>query len=45
MVEDGKCPKCGEAKVEGRLNCIKCGATYPDAAERDLERDPEEQGD
>jgi hypothetical protein len=28
--------------VEGRLNCIKCGAVYPDLAERELTWDPSE---
>ncbi|MEA2507113.1 MAG: hypothetical protein QOH48_1731 [Actinomycetota bacterium] len=34
------CPKCGEAIVEGRFNCIKCGSAYPDLTERDLTWDP-----
>lgn len=42
---EGNCPNCGAPKVEGRLNCDKCGATYPDAGEREFERDPEEHGD
>lgn len=45
MAEQGKCPSCGEPKVEGRLNCAKCGAAYPDMEEREFERDPEEHGD
>jgi hypothetical protein len=36
------CPNCGEPIVEGRLNCIKCGAVYPDADERELTWDPTE---
>jgi uncharacterized Zn finger protein (UPF0148 family) len=44
-VAQDTCPECGEPKVEGRLNCPKCGSTYPDAGDRKLERDPEEQGD
>ena len=44
MPDDGKCPNCGEPKVEGRLNCPKCGESYPDLEDRDLERDPDEQG-
>jgi uncharacterized Zn finger protein (UPF0148 family) len=34
------CPRCGEPIVEGRLNCIKCGAVYPDAGDRELTWDP-----
>ena len=45
MSSDATCPECGAEKVEGRLNCVKCGAAYPDMEQRDLERDPEEQGD
>ena len=45
MADDGKCPNCGEPKVEGRLNCPKCGAGYPDLEEREFERDPDEQGE
>ena len=44
MADEGTCPNCAAPKVEGRLNCDKCGATYPDVEERDFERDPEEQG-
>ena len=40
-----KCPNCGAPVVEGRINCAKCGAVYPDAATRDLEKDPDKQGD
>jgi hypothetical protein len=29
-----------EPVVEGRINCIKCGALYPDASERELTWDP-----
>ena len=34
------CVRCGEPVVEGRLNCIKCGATYPEPDERDMDWDP-----
>lgn len=34
------CEKCGAAVVEGRLNCIKCGALYPDLTDRELTWDP-----
>ena len=34
------CPSCGEPIVEGRINCVKCGAVYPDANERELTWDP-----
>jgi uncharacterized Zn finger protein (UPF0148 family) len=34
------CAKCGEPVVEGRLNCSKCGALYPDISERELTWDP-----
>lgn len=34
------CPNCGEPVIEGRLNCAKCGAAYPDVSERDLTWDP-----
>jgi uncharacterized Zn finger protein (UPF0148 family) len=34
------CPSCGATVVEGRLNCIKCGASYPDISERELTWDP-----
>jgi uncharacterized membrane protein YvbJ len=36
------CPTCGAATVEGRINCVKCGAVYPDAEERELTWDPTE---
>ena len=36
------CPKCGTPVVEGRLNCGKCGAVYPDVNERELTWDPSE---
>ncbi|MEA2499383.1 MAG: hypothetical protein QOH26_1788 [Actinomycetota bacterium] len=36
------CPKCGEPIVEGRLNCSKCGAMYPDISDRELTWDPSE---
>jgi uncharacterized OB-fold protein len=45
MGDGDKCPNCGAEKVEGRLNCEKCGAAYPDMEERDLERDPNDQGE
>ena len=45
MADEEKCPKCGEPKVEGRLNCVKCGAVYSDGKGRDFERDHEEQGE
>lgn len=34
------CTQCGEPVVEGRLNCAKCGAVYPDVTERDMTWDP-----
>jgi hypothetical protein len=34
------CPKCDAPIVEGRLNCNKCRALYPDVGERDLTWDP-----
>ena len=37
------CPNCGEPIVEGRMNCGKCGATYPDAEERELTWDPSQE--
>jgi uncharacterized membrane protein YvbJ len=37
------CPTCGEPAVEGRLNCVKCGAMYPDVGERDMTWDPTEE--
>jgi len=37
------CDKCGEPVVEGRLNCIKCGAIYPDFADKELTWDPTEE--
>lgn len=40
-----KCPECGEPVVEGRLNCPKCGTAYENLEEKELERNPEEQGD
>lgn len=36
------CAECGEPTVEGRLNCIKCGALYPDLGEREMTWDPTE---
>ena len=45
MTEEAKCPECGAPKVEGRLNCEKCGAAYPDLETREFEKDPEDQGD
>ncbi|MEA2499666.1 MAG: hypothetical protein QOH26_2071 [Actinomycetota bacterium] len=45
MADESKCPECGEPKVEGRLNCAKCGAAYPDLEEREFEKDPADQGD
>ncbi len=39
---DEKCSACGEPVVEGRLNCIKCGALYPDYTDRDLTWNPTE---
>ena len=36
------CSQCGEPVVEGRLNCTKCGALYPDIGERELTWDPTE---
>jgi uncharacterized Zn finger protein (UPF0148 family) len=39
------CPNCGAPIVEGRINCAQCGAVYPSPEERDLERNPDEQGD
>jgi uncharacterized Zn finger protein (UPF0148 family) len=44
-VADEKCPECGEPVVEGRLNCPKCGSAYANLESKELERDPEEQGD
>jgi uncharacterized Zn finger protein (UPF0148 family) len=44
-VADEKCPECGEPVVEGRLNCPKCGSAYANLDNKELERDPEEQGD
>lgn len=44
IVADEKCPECGEPVVEGRLNCPKCGSAYDNLEEKELERDPEEQG-
>jgi uncharacterized Zn finger protein (UPF0148 family) len=41
---DEKCPECGEPVVEGRLNCPNCGSVYENLENKDLERDPEEQG-
>lgn len=41
-MSEATCPSCGEPIVEGRLNCIKCGAVYPDAGERELTWDPTE---
>jgi uncharacterized Zn finger protein (UPF0148 family) len=43
-VQEEKCPECGEPVVEGRLNCPKCGSAYANLEDKDLERDPEEQG-
>jgi hypothetical protein len=37
------CSQCGEAVVEGRLNCIKCGALYPDLGDKELTWDPTEE--
>lgn len=34
------CSQCGEPVVEGRLNCVKCGALYPDITGRDMTWDP-----
>ena len=45
MDSDETCRSCGASIVEGRINCPQCGATYPSAGERDLERDPDKQGD
>ena len=45
MATDETCPNCGAQVLEGRLNCAKCGAVYPLPEERDLARDPDEQGD
>jgi hypothetical protein len=44
-MKESNCPNCGEPIVEGRLNCIKCGAVYPDSSERELTWDPTEQED
>ena len=45
MANEQTCHECGTPILEGRLNCIKCGTTYPSPGERDLERNPEEQED
>ncbi|HYI45687.1 MAG TPA: hypothetical protein VE174_09565 [Actinomycetota bacterium] len=34
------CWNCGAAKVEGRLNCFRCGRVYRDAPDRYFERNP-----
>jgi uncharacterized Zn finger protein (UPF0148 family) len=43
-VAEEKCPECGEPVVEGRTNCPKCGSAYANLEDKELERDPEEQG-
>ena len=43
MAEE-KCPQCGELVVEGRTNCPKCGSAYEHLENKELERDPQEQG-
>jgi hypothetical protein len=42
---EASCENCGEPTVEGRMNCPQCGTVYPDAGERELERNPGKQGD
>jgi uncharacterized Zn finger protein (UPF0148 family) len=37
---EATCDNCGTPAVEGRFNCPKCGASYPDIAERQLTWDP-----
>jgi hypothetical protein len=44
-MSESTCANCGEPIVEGRLNCSKCGAVYPDAGERELTWDPSDQED
>lgn len=41
---DERCLECGESVVEGRLNCARCGAVYGNVADKELERNPQEQG-
>ena len=45
MNDQQTCSECGEPKVEGRINCARCGAAYADMGSRELERNPDEQGD
>jgi uncharacterized Zn finger protein (UPF0148 family) len=44
IVAEERCPGCGELVVEGRLNCPKCGSAYTNLDDKELERDPQEQG-
>ena len=44
MPEEEKCPECGAPVVEGRLNCPECGSVYKNLDDKELERNPEEQG-
>jgi len=44
MSRETMCPNCGEQKLRGRLNCLRCGRVYPDIKRRELERDPAKQG-
>jgi uncharacterized Zn finger protein (UPF0148 family) len=44
MMPEEKCPECGAPVVEGRLNCPECGSVYKNLDDKELERNPEEQG-